>query len=313
MFEDFNFELLRLRYIKAAMDAILSFRPDDKTPAQVGAMILSAEGPGNPRSNYQTAEATLQLARGEYEEDILQAHELCVQVYPIMKSRFRMDPGSLSAINSLPTSDQTGAATLTRIKATSTLWAQLPNPPGSVNPFRAWDTMDRAAFDAYITAIEGTVGPPPIVGTLAAKAAAESAFQVAEGAIHTFVTGLADFTTNALVQGRAQYPEGTANREVIDAIPTAPASQPPGQAVITNAASPSAGEAEFDYTALHGTSFDIYRQGPGQPAFVKVASDVIVKHYRATGLPAGAYDFKVIAHNSRGDGPASAVSVINVA
>ncbi len=130
--------------------------------------------------------------------------------------------------------------------------------------------MDRTAFDAYITAIEGTVGPPAIVGTLAAKAAAESAFQVAEGASHTFVTGLADFTTNALVQGRAQYPEGTADREVIDAIPTAPASQPPGQAVITNAASPSPGEAEFDYTALHGTSFDIYRQGPGQPAFVKV-------------------------------------------
>ena len=130
--------------------------------------------------------------------------------------------------------------------------------------------MDRTAFVAYITAIEGTVGPPAIVGTLAAKAAAESAFQVAEGASHTFVTGLADFTTNALVQGRAQYPEGTADREVIDAIPTAPASQPPGQAVITNAASPSPGEAEFDYTALHGTSFDIYRQGPGQPAFVKV-------------------------------------------
>lgn len=40
---------------------------------------------------------------------------------------------------------------------------------------------------------------------------------------------------------------------------------------------------------------------------------MIVKHYRATGLPPGAYDFKVIAHNSRGDGPASAVSTLNVA
>ena len=41
--------------------------------------------------------------------------------------------------------------------------------------------------------------------------------------------------------GLAQFPPGTANREVIDAIPTAPATQPPGQAVITNASSPGAG------------------------------------------------------------------------
>ena len=313
MFEVYNFELLRLRYIKAAMDVILSFRPDGKTPAEVGTMISDATSSTSPRANFEAADATLQLARGEYDEDLATGHEVCVQVYPIMKSRFRADPGSSSAIASLPTGDQTGNATLTRLKAISTLWAQLPNPPGSATAFRAWDTMDRAAFDAYITAIEGTVGPPAIVGSLAAKAAAESAFQVAEGAIHTFEAELADFTTNALIQGRAQYPEGTANREVIDAIPTAPATQPPGQSVITNAASPSAGAVGFDYTALHATSWDVYRKGPGQTAFVKVASDVIVKHYSATGLPAGAYEFKVIGQNSRGAGPASAVSVINVA
>jgi hypothetical protein len=312
MFEAYNFELLRLRYIKLAMDAIASYRPDGKTPAEVGAMITTATAPNNPRAKFEAAEATLQLARGEYAEDLAEGHEICVQVFPIMKSRFRADPGSTSAIASLPTGDQSGNETLTRLKAISNLWGKLPNPPGSATVFKAWDTMDKAAFDQFITAIEGSAGPPVIVGTLEAKANAESALQVAEGAIHELEAVMADFTTNALIQGRAQYPEGTPNREVIDAIPTAPATQPPGQAVITNASSPAAGEAQFDYTALHATSWDVFRKGPGQANFVKVASDVIVKTYRATGLAAGAYEFEVVGLNSRGEGPASAVTVVNV-
>ena len=118
---------------------------------------------------------------------------------------------------------------------------------------------------------------------------------------------MADFNTNALIQGRGQFPPGTANREVIDAIPIQPATQLPGQAVITNAASPAAGAAHFDYDAAHGTSWDVFHKGPGQPAFVKVASDVIVKAYDTTGLAAGAHEYKVVPRNSRGDGPASAV------
>lgn len=45
---------------------------------------------------------------------------------------------------------------------------------------------------------------------------------------------------------------------------------------------------------------------------MKVANDVIVKTYDATGLAAGAYDFKVIGRNSKGDDPASPVSTVNV-
>lgn len=313
MFEDYSFELLRLRYIKSAMDLLASYRPDGKTPAEVGAMISNATGPNNPRAAFEAAEATLQLARGEYNEDLAEGHEICVQVHAIMKSRFRADPGSASAIASLPTADQTANATLTRLKAISNLWGKLPNPPGSATPFKAWDTMDKAAFDQFITAIEGSAGPPVVVGTLEAKANAESAMQVAEGAIHELVKGMADFTTNALIQGRAQFREGTPNREVIDAIPTAPATQPPGQAVITNASSPSAGAVAFDYTALHGTSWDVFRKGPADADFVKVADDVILKHYSASGLPAGAYEFKVSGMNSRGTGPESDVTTVNVA
>ena len=313
MFEKYTFELLRHRYIKGAMDAIPSFRPDGKTPADVGAMIANAIASTGPRGLYEAAKATLELAQGEYDEDITEGHDVCVQVYPIMKSRFRADPGSLSAIDSLPTEDESSTETFNRLKAISNLWGKLPNPPGSATPFKAWDTMGKAAFDLFITAIEGLPGPPPVPGTQALKAAAESEFEVAEGALHTAEDAMADFNTNALIQGRGQFPPGTANREVIDAIPIQPATQLPGQAVITNAGSPAAGQAHFTYDAAHGTSFDVFRKGPGQPAFVKVGNDVIVKTYDAAGLAAGAYEFKVVGRNSRGDGPESAVSTIPVA
>lgn len=312
MFEKYTFELLRLRYIKATMDAIASFRPDGKTPADVAAMIAHATSPTGPRASYESAKATLELAQGEYAEDIAEGHAACVQVYPIMKSRYRADRGSASAIESLPTEDETPTATLTRLKAISNLWAKLPNPPGSATSFKAWDTMDKAAFDAFITAIEGTAGPPPVEGTLAAKATAESSFEVAEGALHAAENSMEDFATNALIQGRGQFPPGTANREVIDAIPTQPSTQAPGQAIISTASSPAPGAAHLDYDAPHSTSWDVFRKGPGDADFAKVANDVIVKTYDATGLAAGAYEFKVVGRNSKGDGLESAVSTINV-
>ena len=86
----------------------------------------------------------------------------------------------------------------------------------------------------------------------------------------------------------------------------------PGAAIITNAASPATGTVHFDYDAPHSTSWDVFRKGPGQTAFVKVANDVIVKTYNASGLAAGTYEFKVIGRNSRGDGPESAVSIVVV-
>lgn len=313
MFEKYSFETLRLRYIHGGMVAIPSWRPDGKTPEEVLAMITTATSPTGPRGVYETANARLQLAQGEYAEDIAELHGICVQIYPIVRSRFRTDAGTTSALNSLPTQDETGTATLTRGKAISALWGQLPNPPGSQTPFEAWPGMNKAAFDAFITAIEGTEGPAAVTGTLAAKAKAESDFELAEGGLHAFEKVMEDFTTNALIQGRGQFPAGTANREVIDAIPTAPATQAPGQAIITNASSPGAGAVHFDYNAPHSTSWDVFRKGPGDADFVKVANDVIVKSYDATGLAAGAYEFKVVGRNSKGDGPASAVTTITVA
>ena len=310
MFDLFNFELLQLRYVKAGMDILASLRPDGKTPAEVQAMIDTAK---TARTTYGTRKVTMDLARGEFIESVDAGHVACIQVYPILLSRYRNDSGSLSAINKLPVADQTPPQTIDRLKDTSTLWGGLPNPPGSLTPFKAWDTMDKAAFDAILTAIVGSSGPPVIAGTQAAVPLADQAFELAEGELNRQKAVMEEFTTAALIQGRAQYLPGTPERDVIDAIPVEPAQQLPGQVIINVATSPGAGLAHLEFNAPHMTSADVFRKGPGEADFVKVADDIITKTYDATGLAVGAHDFKVVGRNSRGDGPASAVSTVNVA
>jgi len=301
MFELFDFERLQLRYVKAAMDEIPSFRPDGATPADAQAIIDAANV---DRTAFQGAEADLNLARGELEERRGEMHLLCVQVYPIMKSRYRKDPGSLSAINRLPVEDKTVAQTTARGEGISTLWSKLPNPPGSATPFKAWDTMDKTAFDTLLSTLktqsEGFGG-------------IDQDYQNAQGKLHAAIDRMEDFVTAALIQGRSQFTEGTPNREVIDAIPMEPAQQPPDQAVISAATSPAPGAGHIEFDANGGTSFDVLHKGPADAAFSIVADDTIARVYDATGLVAGSHDYKVIPRNSRGVGPESAVSTIVVA
>lgn len=300
MLEGFDFHILQLRFIKRAMDDFASYRPDGKTPTQVGTMITAAKA---VRATYMDATTTLDLALGGYNTAIAAGHGICVQVYPIMKSRFRLDSASLEAIEKLPIDDQSPAATIKRLELTISLWTRLPNPPDSLTPFKAWDTMGLTEFTAYLT----TIGTKTEL-----KDDADEQFELEEGNLHKSDTTLEDFITAALIQGRGQFLEGTVEREVIDAIPTAPAQQAPGQAVITEATSPAAGAAHLVYDAPHGTSFDVFRKGPGDADFVLVADDTIDKTYNASGLVAGTHDFKVVPRNSKGTGPASEVSAVAV-
>ena len=66
-----------------------------------------------------------------------------------------------------------------------------------------------------------------------------------------------DFVTAALAQGRANYPESTEGRSYIDAIPTQPATQSPGPAVITIATSPAPEAVHLEFDAPHATSFQV--------------------------------------------------------
>lgn len=81
--------------------------------------------------------------------------------------------------------------------------------------------------------------------------------------------------------------------------------------VPASVATPS-GQAALAYDAPRGTSFDVFRKGPGDADFLKVGDDLIVKILTLTGLAAGNHEFKVLPRNSRGTGPESDASLVNV-
>ncbi len=300
-FKLFDFEVLQLRYVKAAADEIPSFRPDEKAPADIQAMRDLAEA---VKTAYKSAEQTLNLADGELDEAQEAAHVLCIQVYAIMKSRFRKDPGSLQAINRLPVQDKTLRETRDRMEAISLLWGKLPNPPGSPNPFNAWDTMGKTEFDAVLASLKTKdEAQPGIVQDL----------ENAQGTFQATLDTVEEFVTAALTQGRNQFAEGTAEREIIDAIPMEPAQSIPLQAVISQATSPAAGQVSLTYGATNATMFDIYQKGPADADFVKIVNDAITKTYSASGLSAGDYQYKVVGENSQGTGAESDVATVTVA
>jgi hypothetical protein len=300
MFKAVDFEVLQGRYVKAAMDKIATFRPEGKTPAAAQALIDAVT---TSQATFNTKSATLALARGELQEKIDALHVLCTQVYPIMKVVYRTDAGSLRAINGLPIADRSQRETIGRGEGISSLWAVLPNPPGSATPFEAWTGMTRAAFDAVLTTAKTNHS---------GFANVDQDFQVAEGDLHKQTETLEDFTTGAIIIGRAQFLPGTPEREVIDAIPTEPASQPPEQPVISAASSPAAGTVHLEFDAERATEFDVLQKGAADPDFVVVAEDIIARDYDGMGLAPGSYDFKVVGRNSQGPGPESAVSTVVV-
>ena len=306
MFNTFDFHYTQLRWVKSAMDQLPTFRPDGLTPAQVQAVITSGAA---AKAAFQTQKATRDLAHAQAMAAVSNGHLAAVQVYPILKSRYRKDPASLAAINKLPVQDQTPADTRERLEAIAELWAQLPNPPGAAGPFVAWtgalpaDTMDQDAFAALITTIATTDAALPGV---------DQQFQLVEAGLHQADDAMAELASAALIQGRGQFVVGTAAREVIDAIPTLPATLAPGAAVITTHTSPGPGQAHLVVAALHGTSFDWFRKGPGDASFALVEADVTGTLLDLSGLAAGAHQFKVLANNSVGTGPESAVVTVTV-
>jgi len=297
----FYFNKTRLRYIKAAMISIPSYRPDGKLPADVEAMIAGLD---LKQGDFTTADQVWGLARGEFHEASAAGHKLCVKIYPIMKSRYRDDPGSSEAIARLPTEDDSPDDTKKRMKDMSALWINLPNPPDAVGPFEPWPLMTQVVFETarvLVDTREADMTPK------------KELYELAQGHLNKVIDAADVFGTQATIQGRGQFDPGTPERDVIDQIPNEPATQEPGQGVISSATSPGAGQLTAVYDAPHATSWDVLLKGPGQPDFVVVVNDTIEKTATIGGLAAGAYEVEVRGHNSRGDGPLSAPSAVAVA
>ena len=299
----FYFNRTRLRYIKNAIIIISTYRPDGKDGAYVQTLLAGLD---TKNSTFVSADQSLALARGEFQERAGEGHKLCVKIYPIMKSRFRDDEGSTAAINRLPTADQTPDETKSRMEETSVLWTKLPllpNPPGPDAEFLPWPGMSQAVFEAARVAI----------GTEEALVSnAQAPYELAQGELNKAIGGADVFGTQATIQGRAQFDPGTPERDVIDRIPTVPAAQAPAKAVITSATAPTAGTMEVIYDALHGTSWDVLLKAPGAADYVVVVNDTIEKTATITGLAAGTYSVEVRGRNSRGEGPVSDPSSVAV-
>lgn len=301
MLKDFDFHVLQLRYIKAAINDIAAYKPDGMTAAAVDLVLTDA---GTTRQTYIDAKSTFDLSRGEYREAVNEGHDAAIGVYAAMKSRYRKDPGTSDAINNLPVDDQTADATIKRMQQMSSLWAKLPNVGSPPAAFVAWQGMDKTAFAALLTTIVNRQKTLPDD---------DQAFQVAEGNLHQTDEGMSDIITAALTQGRAQFRSGM-EREVIDAVPSEPAEHAPDEAEITLITAPGGGVVHLEFDADHATSFDVFQKLQSAPDFTKVVDDGIARTYDASGLSAGkTYDFKVIGRNSLGEGPESAVKSIDAA
>lgn len=140
---------------------------------------------------------------------------------------------------------------------------------------------------------------------------ADQAFQKAEGDLHVMQAKLDEFVTEALKVGRSQFAEGTAAREVIDAVPTTLPTQVPGQAVIAVLTSPAPTVIHVEYDAPSGTSFDLFWRVQGNTVWILQAEDVIQRERDLSGAVTGTtYEVMVRGKNSRGTGPDSAPGVV---
>jgi hypothetical protein len=307
MLIQYDFVVTQLRYIKAAMDEIPTYRPDGQLPAQIQALIGSA---GPSRSLYITAKTTLDGARALRRTSIDTLHDACVDFGQQARNAFRKNAMVTECLERLPTDDRTFQQTLTRADAILAQWAQLPQigtPPAAYTVAQGTTTLTMAGMTTLRAAAETADTAIPTV---------DQDFQQQEAQLHAKQAEMEDQVTSALTQGRSQYPEGTPEREIIDAIPTESPRNLPGKAILISATNPAPSTVLLDYDCPGATSYDIFMQSPGSPDYVLVAEDLITKTYELTGLspstPPDMYSFYVRGRNSRGFGDDSDTMTVEV-
>lgn len=302
MFAQINFEITQLQFLEAAMaqPALAGFKPDNKTPAQVTALRAGAQA---AKGTFADRLAAWQAARGATGGDCAECHGIAVAVYGSMRSVYRDVPLALTQFARIPKSRSFPLAVLDRMAITSSVWTELPNPPGSATPFQL-GSLTQAGFDALVTGFQAKVS---------AEVAAKGAFLSAQSLLSDMVAGLRSFIAAAIAQGKALYPEGTEARSWIDAIPTEGNTPAPAQAVINVATSPALGAVHLEFVSAHATSFQVWHKGPGEFVFTQVAESTLPGVYDVTGLVAGEHAYKIVGVNSRGEGEASLPGTINVA
>lgn len=205
MLETFSDHEKQLSLTGAAMVEIPKFKPDNKTTAWVDEVI---ETTATVRSDYLEKDAELKNARAQLHAAWNTGHQAAIGVYPIMQSIYRNDAVASQAVSKLPVGDRTPAETLTRLESMSKQWAELPNMPGTNKTFVAGET-DKTTFDGLATALKEKI---------VALSTCEMQFKGRASALNKQDELNASFIAAALKQGRGQFPEGTQERRLIEAI-----------------------------------------------------------------------------------------------
>jgi len=302
----FDFAVVQLRYIKAAMDLIPNFRPDGKSPAMVQAVI---DGTLSVREVYVTTLNALTGARATRRTSIETLHDWCVAFTAQGASRFRKDKAIKERFERLPVQDKTFQETMVRADAIVALWSGLPlvsQPSGPAAAFTfgmGTDDVTLAEFTALRAAARAADEAIPVT---------DQTYQSAEATMHLTLADMEDFATAALSQGRSQFPEGSPQREIIEAVPESPSQSAPGKAVISSALVTTPGTVHLVYSAPGATTYDVLHRLAGETTWVPLAEDIIEKEFDATGLAAGVHEFAVLPHNSRGNGEQSDTAQVTV-
>ncbi len=298
--EEYTYVSTRLRYLRAASQSLPAFKPDGR-----GALYI-ADQPALATQAFTdllTKFNAVNLSDGAMRTAHAAGHDAAVAVYACMKSCYRKDPGCAKGIRTLPKGDKTPEKTFARMKALATLWDSLPNLPVINTPLEVGE-ITAGVLGSMASDLDGKLNTAKVTSSQYSSAVA--VFQGKLAAWDNFVSA-------AAIQGRVLYKPGTAERAHIDRIPTAPATQPPAQTEFTKAENPAAGIVQLEFNAAHATSFKVFHKGPGEAAFAEVADILLPGQYTATGLAAGAHEYKVAGVNSRGTGPESSVASVNVA
>ena len=308
MLVQFDFAVIQLRYIKAAMDNIAAYRPDGTEPATVQGLISSA---GPSRTLYVNEKTALDAARAQRRVKMDTLHAVCVDFHAQARSRFRKDAVASQCIERLPVDDESFQQTLTRAEMIAALWADLPlvgAPPAAFTVGRGTEpAVTLAAFNTLLAearALDEAIAP------------ADQLFQKQEAGLHAKQREMEDFISAALAQGVSQFEAGSAEREIIDAIPTESPRNLPGKAAITSVTNSGPGAVALAYDAEGATSFDIWQKLAGEAEFTRIAEDILEESYEVTGLPPSAppdqHGFYVVGRNARGFGEESDAVFVDV-
>ena len=210
MLVTYDFLVTQLRYVKAAMADLPAFRPDGASVADVEVMLAEAEPIG---AAYMSAKVNLEGAQAGRRVTFRVLHDACVNFLRQAGNAFRKDAAVLERLGSLPVNDRTFPEIVARADAILAAWAQLPLigvPPGE---------FVVAQVDVPLTRV-GMLGlRDAAVAAGGVVTVAEQAFQLHRSALNAKQREMRDFVVAALRLGKSQFPQGSAGRGVLDAVP----------------------------------------------------------------------------------------------